>query len=438
MTSIAEVAGAIEGLLRGSAEGASRSSGFVRRESKLTGSVFAQTVVLGWLEKPEASLSELSQVAAGLGVGITPQGLDERFSESAAELLKVLLDQAIGELITADSVAIPILGRFASVAVDDSTVVALPDALAGIWQGTGERTGHNQAALKLQVRFDLLRGTLVGPLLQSGRMQDCNSPLQSTALPAGALRLADLGYFSLDVMAAEQAAGVYWLSRLQAQTVLFDDSGERVELRRLLSTLATNTIDRPVRIGAKHRLLGRLLACRVPREVAEQRRRKLRAEARHRGQDVSEARLALADWTILVTNAPVELLSLDDALVLARARWQIELLFKLWKSHGEIGHSRSHKRWRILCEIYAKLLAMVLQHWLLLLSCWSHPDRSLVKATATVRSYSALLIAAFGRCFPLPTALQFIQDTIASGCRMNTRRRAPNSYQLLLNPTAYA
>ena len=66
---------------------------------------------------------------------------------------------------------------------------------------------------------------------------------------------------------------------------------------------------------------------------------------------MSAARLALADWTILVTNVPLALLTLAEALVLLRARWQIERLFALWKQHGHLDQTRSGKPWRVLCEV---------------------------------------------------------------------------------------
>jgi len=58
----------------------------------------------------------------------------------------------------------------------------------------------------------------------------------------------------------------------------------------------------------------------------------------------------------LITTAPAYKLSFDEALVLYGARWQIELLFKLWKSHAKLDTSRSCNPWRILTEIYIKLL----------------------------------------------------------------------------------
>ena len=39
-------------------------------------------------------------------------------------------------------------------------------------------------------------------------------------LPSGSLRLADLGFFDLDRMAADTAAGVYWISRAPSRLMV--------------------------------------------------------------------------------------------------------------------------------------------------------------------------------------------------------------------------
>ncbi len=284
-------------------------------------------------------MSQLTQTAAALGVPISPQGLDQRFTLSVAQFLNEVLKETVLTAITADPVALPVLERFSAVVAEDSTIVPLPDALAVVWQGTGERTGHNQSSLKLQVRWDLLGGGLEGLLLQDGKSNDNSSPLQSTPLATGALRLTDLGYFSLDVLAAQDKAGSYWLNRLKVQTAVFDEKGERCEVGQLLAAQKNEMVELPVSLGVQMHLPVRLLASRVSAEIAAERRRKLHAEARHKGQKVSKARLELADWTILVTNIPTSLMSLQEALVLYRMRWQIELLFKLWKQHGRLDES---------------------------------------------------------------------------------------------------
>ena len=194
----------------------------------------------------------------------------------------------------------------------------------------------------------------------------------------------------------------------------------------------------PVTLGETHRLPVRLLAMRVPQEVADQRRRKLREEARNKGRQVSARRLALAAWVILITNAPPELVSLEAALVLGRVRWQIELLFKLWKSHGQIDTSRSANPGRVLCDGYAKLLAMIIQHWVALIDLWGYPDRSLVKAAQTVQKYALQLATGLWSHVRTRETLEIIARCVTAGCRMNRRKKQPNTYQLLLAVTESA
>lgn len=433
MASIPKVAEKMETVLNRVPNEIGCSSGFVKRNSKLNPAIFVQTVVLGWLQNPDATLEALTQTAAALGVGITPQGFDQRFGPEAAELLRRILESAVTHVVSADPVAIPVLQRFSAVSVIDSSTISLPSELATVWRGCGGNVGEGEAALKMQLRLDVSNGTLEGPLLQNGRDQDRSCALQTTALPIGALRLADLGYFNLDVMADLDDKGVFFLSRLQARTVAFDDDGHRLDLLNLLRRAGPAGLDVEVYIGIAQRLRVRLLAVRVPEEVANERRRKLNAEARHKGQAVSKARLALADWTIYVTNAPAELLSLQETMVLARVRWQIELLFKLWKQHGRIDESRSEKPWRILCEIYAKLTAMVIQHWLFLTGFWAYPGRSWVKAAQTVRAYAIVLVNAMAGNVEIAKVIGWIDNCLAVGCRMNSRRKEPNTYQLLLD-----
>jgi hypothetical protein len=114
--------------------------------------------------------------------------------------------------------------------------------------------------------------------------------------------------------------------------------------------------------------------------VPGKRKPKEQRRGKPKRKKVSPARLRLADWTIVVTNVPQSLLSVQEVLVLVRWSFQIELLWKLWKEHGKLDTWRSYKPERILTEIYAKLLGLVITHWETLLGCWQAPNRSLVKA----------------------------------------------------------
>ncbi len=434
-TSLAEVVRALQGVFTDVADTAARATKFVQRESKMTGGIFAQTLTFGWLNNPNAGLTQLTQVAGALGVAITPQGLDQRFGPRAANFLLALLNDAVRRVITADPVAIPILQRFAGVCVLDSSTLTLPDGLAHIWPGCGGTGADDgQAALKMQVRLNLLNGALDGPFLQPGRSQDARSEAQTAPVPPGALRLADLGYFSLQTLQQLDSQGVFWLTRVKPGLCYYDADGHGRTLTELLATPGTDTVDQVVYVGAEQRLRCRLLATRVPPPVAEKRRQRLLEKCRHKGRKYQQADpWTLTEWTVYLTNASMSMLPVADAMVLARCRWQIELLFKLWKSEGRIDQSRSRKPWHVLCEVYAKLLGMVVQHWLLLIGCWKHADRSLTQASRTVRAQALGLVLVLSHAHLVYKTLLLLQRCLQTGCRINKRRRYPSHFQLLLN-----
>ena len=121
MATIAQVSQAMQTVLTEVANTAARATGFVQRQSKLTGALFTQTLVLGFLSKPNASREDLAQMAAALGLRITPQGLDQRLTESGAACLLDVLDAAAATVLAADPLAIPLLARFNGVYIQDST-----------------------------------------------------------------------------------------------------------------------------------------------------------------------------------------------------------------------------------------------------------------------------------------------------------------------------
>jgi hypothetical protein len=393
LSTIPHLAQAMRTLLSTTADSLARQTGFVKRQRNLTGASFARTLVFAWLADPDATCEARSQTAAAAcGLDISAQGLEQRLStEEAAIFLHALLEETLKTLIAADPVAIPILGRFSGVYLYDGTVVSLPDALKEhYWPGCGGgSTNPSGAALKIGVGLDLLSGALAGPVLGAARVHDrALLAAHLGAIPEGALQVADLGFFDFKLFRTLDSRGSYWLSRLKAGTAVLDRrTGRRYDLVRLLSECSEPELEVEVLLlGEEARLEARVLAVRVAGPVAGERKRKLRKEAQRRQRGaVSSETLALAEWNIAATNAPEELFGLEEAFTVLRARWQIEQLFSLWKKHGELDKSRSEKPFRVLCEVYAKLIALVIQHWVFLMSNWTYPERSLMKASGTVR-----------------------------------------------------
>jgi Transposase DDE domain len=436
MASIACLADCLVPLFTTTADALARESGCVQRERILTGSRFAQTLVFGSLSCPDATLSQLQQTLAATGPhSVSRQALAQHCTEAAATFLRTVLEQAATLLLSGDPVAIPLLHRFTAVLLLDSTTIALPAALAAQWPGCGGRTPTaGLAALKVQLRLDLLRGGLDGFELQAGRVHDARGHVQTAPVPLGALRLADLGYFALAVLAQIVADGGHFLCRPKLQTRLVDAAGRCATVAQYLAHSRQGRVERTVLLGVRARIPCRLLAQRLPPQVAAQRLARLEAAAQREGQRLSADQRTLAHWIVLVTSLAAGELAFGEALVLYRLRWQVELLFKLWRSAGVgVAAWRTRQPWRVLCTLYAKLLACLVQHWLLVASCWVYADKSLVQAAQTIRSRAAPLLDALHEgAAALLRQVQRLAAIIATGCKLGRRRGRPPSYHRLL------
>ena len=95
---------------------------------------------------------------------------------------------------------------------------------------------------------------------------------------------------------------------------------------------------------------------------------------------------------------------------------------------------RSAKPYRILTELYAKLLGCLITHWVTLLECWQAPNRSMVKARHVMQWMAPVLALGVAGVIPLETMVHCTSHTMASGCTVNARRKRPAAYQLVDNP----
>jgi hypothetical protein len=116
----------------------------------------------------------------------------------------------------------------------------------------------------------------------------------------------------------------------------------------------------------------------------------------------------------------------------------MEVVYQLCKQDAQVDEWRTDNPWRILCEIYAKLIGLLLQHWLIVLFAWQEPQRSLVKLAQVGRDSSWTFMEALAGFRPFSWALALIGRRMRSGCSMNTRKGRPNSAQLLIDGLDWA
>ena len=434
MSIVANVAQIMQSVLGPLAEEVGREVQVVKRRRRFTPATLAQTFILGFLGKPPASDEDLARMAARCGVAVTTQAVEQRFSDNMATFLETLFRRAIRERVQADRALAPLIERFPAVFLQDATSITLPAELSDRFPGCGGSYGGGQAVIKLQTRLDLKTGSLDAISPEAGRESDQRTPLQSDLETPGALRITDLGYFNLKVFRDLDQKGVFWISRLSFGTDLFTTDGTPIHQIEDLFCSSESVVDREILLGKTAKLPCRIVLWRAPAEVANRRRQKLLATARDKGNPPpSRERLAWCDWTVFVTNVPQDQLSATEIGVLYRARWQIELMFKRWKSQGHIAEMTGSTVTRRLVRFSARLLAMLVQHWLLQASVWGDGRCSLHKASEAIRDHATHLAAALGSGERLIQEIALLGSILEKTARRD-KRKQPGTFELLNAP----
>ena len=192
-------------------------------------------------------------------------------------------------------------------------------------------------------------------------------------------------------------------------------------------------------MGAEEQLSCRLVAVRVPESVAQRRRAQVRRKAGKSGHRLSAERLALCAWTVVATNLSVDQASSEEVLILLRVRWQLELLFKSRKSSGLcVESSPSHKTWRVLCEVYAKLLGAVVRQWVVAVGGAGGPCVSVIRAGRAVQRCMRQLGHALSCPARVVDALAHARQVLGRLKPVNKRKKRPATHQTLARSTTSA
>ncbi len=307
-----------------------RRTGFLRRTPR---KIPILSLVLALVALAAETSLSLERVAAviGLAAGLSysKQALHSR--------LGLKLDDFLAEVGTCllNQISLPVQNQgwfrsFQRVLLHDSTVETLPAHLAPAFPGSANAK-KRYAALKLQLVCDLLHSQVLHLSLSGfNRNDQAASRDILKLLQAGDLIIRDLGYFVLKVLQQIDLKGAFFLSRFRHGVSVWDpQSGKAWNLPKLLRP--GQSLDQRVLLGAE-RVAVRLVAHPVPEAVANERRRRARAN-RDQRCILSKDKLYLLGWNIFVTNVTSRVWPLRAIQPIYRMRWRIEIIFKAWKSH---------------------------------------------------------------------------------------------------------
>lgn len=303
----------------------------------------------------------LGGMVAAVSSRISREALQQRFTAPAAAFLRHCLHTVLRHKLQIVPVRTKLLQPFARVLLVDSSSWDVSEKLGAIFPGSGGNA--STANCKLQTAYDYKQGELTFLADTAGTVPDNRYTDHLPALVNKTdLLLFDQGYFKLTTVNALMAKGAFFLTRLFLDTTLHDvQTSERLDLGQVLRLSPGPLYERQVRMGQgpNQTCACRLVCLRVTAQVANARRRRFKAHARRQGRTGSPRHLALCDWTLLITNVPEPWVPLDMVRALYTLRWQIELLFKQFKSILRVHQSATGNVHRLHCELYGKLIAAV-------------------------------------------------------------------------------
>lgn len=439
MDRISEIARKIQYHLGKLPEQLNSSIMVVKRRRCFCPRTLAQTFILALLQKPTANDADIAAVAATLGVSVTPQAIEQRYSARLATFFQNLFAQIATSKLRVSEPLCELFRRFTEVIAIDSTVIALPAEMASEFPGCGGGgpSGGNVAALRLQTEIDLRTGALVCVQTECGRNSDTASDRQQVEFKKGSLRLADLGYFSVEVLARIVASLAHFVSRVQFKTCIQIDGQVQSVIDYLISLKKeTGLIDKPILLGKTQRLACRLIAWRVPEEIAQRRRRTLYQSYGRKGKTPTKSALAACEWNMLVTDMASDKLTVQEAIVLYRSRWQIELLFKRWKSHCRIDLMDGRTLVHVKCRLWIRLCAAVIQQQLIAASCWGGEQvLSFAKVSNRLQEHVISIALSLGATSRLAQTIKTMVAQVSKTCRYRKRSNKPGWFELLRDPS---
>ena len=442
-----------------------RTSGLVqRRTARLDGPKFVQMCVLGWMNNASASYSQLNHVVASLDLHVRNQAIEERFGPASSKLLRHLVEEATGQLLQGQAVETPLFEHFAGgVYLQDGSVVSLPNELSTSWRGSGGPSGANESGVRIQARWEMRCGGLHGLWLQDARSSERQGPALEEPYPEDSLRIVDTAYLAYADMRAASQSRRFWITGVKANMLFADRQGRLWNLTEWLRSLPADeqVVDVWVRAGKREQVPVRLIALRLPEEVLRRRKQRAKREVERRPRrkgvqrcgrrpkpgagrqprkrakkrhKVSVSKQRQLEWLLVLTNVESQVLAAEQVVALMRLRWQIELFWKLWKQEGKIDTWRSSKPQRILTELYAKLLGLLLEHWVTLEGCWADPRRSLFKARQVIQWTVSWLVLAIRGEVAWEVVLSGMCSSMGSNCWTDRRQHPPSTFQQLGDP----
>lgn len=301
---------------------------------------------------------------------LTSQALCERINdissvnlmkEVLAELIRVFCDKR-ADAYSESNFGLEGINR---ILLQDSTVITLNEKLEKKFKGTVRGVSSIKSQVKIDLIYDLGKGIIIDASIFQGNKNDQSLAERIMSIvKSNDLIIRDLGYFNIKIFQAIIDQSAFFLSRIKAGVIFYLcredkkplDLGEYLKGKEVRNK---NIIELRGYLGIEKMPI-RLVIYRQPENITAERVRKARKNIRKKGQTLSKKQLLLLSVSIFVTNVPKEILQAEVIGTVYRLRWEIELVFKRWKSLLKIDYLKGINPDRIECLIWSRLCMIVI------------------------------------------------------------------------------
>jgi hypothetical protein len=348
-------------------ESIAKEHGFIKRSRKISASDFVKTLVFSEEDHEHLSLLDLKcDYLENSNCKISQEAIHKRFTPEAVSFLKDVFSKQLNNHLKFDDSPVFKSNLFTGINIKDSSKFNLPVTYKDSYPSYGS---YNiiSSLMNIQYEYDLLTGNWLSlELTKATRNDQTDSKETVSNIKKGSLNIRDLGYITSSYLKKFEFNEAYYLNRLPKIGVYQKDNDQynAIDWQKLDNKMKQgklNCMEMDVYLGEKLKLKSRLVITPVPEDVKNERMRKAnKSGKRTKGYKPSKEYKIKAGYNIFISNTTEEQLTVKELIDAYRLRWQIELIFKTWKSNLRINRVKPMKKERMECQLIAKLIWILL------------------------------------------------------------------------------
>lgn len=340
---------------------------FVRRKSALDAEKFISMCVFLNNDICKDSLQDLvEKLNFHEGISISSQALDQRFNDYAVDFMKHVFNDTLRmqNKVLSSNGKLYGINFFERILITDSTSFSLPKEYREIYNGNN--SPGTESLIKIQLQFDLMTGEFIENKITHGNASDAghNFYLKSY-VKAKDLHIKDLGYYETHDLKNINKKQAYYLTRCKVNTKIYIKKNgitlEEFNVYKASRGLAEGDfMELPeVYTGKNQELKSRLIIYKL---TEDEKIKKIASEKKKDKKKAKTLDLENEKYSInmLLTNVPAKIIPKEIAYEMYSLRWQVEIMFKVWKSVFNVDLSKKVKIQRFQCSLYGKLMAILL------------------------------------------------------------------------------